>query len=235
MSKPEFSPNPYAAPDMGYVPVSADARVAGRPGWYTFFCVIAIILGGLGAGNAVMGTAGLVFASSLQQGFQGPPPPGVSPEFTELQEQMNAELLAVTQRYFWFLLPTQILLAAVAIALLIGGIWALGMNRPGARMLSTMFLVTSVFEVGRLVLTIFHQMEAGQVMQKHFGPLMEKATPQGGQGVPPGMSQIMTSAMSIGIGVGICFAVGWVIVKLAIYLSGWFYLNRPQIQAMLKD
>ena len=220
---------------MGYVPVAADPRVAGRPGWYTFFCVIAIILGGLGAGNALMGTVGLVFASSLQQGFQGPPPPGVSPDFIELQDKMNGEMLAVTQRYFWFLLPTQVLLALIAIGLLLGGIWALGLTRNGAKILSSMFLVTSVFEVGRLVLTIFHQMEAGQVMQKHFGPLMEKAAPQGGQGMPPGMSQMMTSAMSIGIGVGICMAVGWVVVKLAIYLSGWFYLNRPRIQAMLKD
>ena len=235
MSKSDYSPNPYAAPDVGYLPASADVRVAGRPGWYTFFCVIAIILGGLGAGNALMGTAGLIFASSLQQGFQGPPPPGVSPDFIELQDKMNAEMLAVTNRYFWLLLPTQILLALIAVGLLLGGIWALGMTRPGVKMLITMFLVTSVFEVARLVLTIFHQMEAGQVMQKHFGPLMEKATPQGGQGMPQGVSQIMTSAMSIGIGVGICVAVGWVIVKLAIYLSGWFYLNRPHIQAMLKD
>ena len=235
MSKPEYSPNPYAAPDIGYVPVSADPRVAGRPGWYTFFCVIAIILGGLGAGNALMGTVGLVFAGSLQQGFQGPAPPGVSPDFIELRDKMNAEMLAVTNRYFWFLLATQILLALIAIGLLLGGIRALGMTRPGVTLLSAMFLVTAVFELGRLVLTIFHQMEAGQVMQKHFGPLMEKASPQGGQGMPPGMSQMMTSAMSIGIGVGICMAVGWVIVKLAIYLSGWFYLNRPQIQAMLKD
>ena len=235
MSQPEYSPNPYAAPDLGYVPVSADAQLAGRPGWYTFFCVIAIILGALGAFNALFGTAGLVFASSLQQSFQGPPPPGVSPEFIELQDKMNAEMLAITDRYFWFLLPTQILLAVFAVGLLIGGIRALGMTRSGAGLLSMMFLLTSVFEVARLVLTIFHQMEAGQVMQKHFGPLMEKAGPQGGQGMPPGMSQMMTSAMSIGIGVGICIAVGWVIVKLAIYLSGWFYLNRPQIQAMLKD
>src|SRR5436190_257919 len=155
MSKPDYSPNPYAAPDTGYVPVSADARVAGRPGWYTFFCVIAIILGALGAANALMGTVGLVFASSLQQGFQGPPPPGVSPDFVELQDKMNAEMLAVTQRYFWFLLPTQMLLAVVAVGLLIGGIRALGMSRSGAWLLGTAFLVTSVYEVARLVLTIF--------------------------------------------------------------------------------
>jgi hypothetical protein len=231
MSKPDYSPNPYAAPDLGYMPAPADPRAAGRPGWYTFFCVIAIILGALGAANAVMGTVGLVFASSLQQGFQGPPPPGVAPDFVELQEKMNAEMLAVTQRYFWFLLPTQILLALIAVGLVIGGIRALGMSRSGASLLSTMFLITSVFEVARLVLTIFHQMEVGQVMQKHFGPLMEKATPQGGQG----MGQMMTTAMTIGVGVGVCIALGWAIAKLVIYLSGWFYLNRPHIQAMLKD
>lgn len=235
MSSPQYAPNPYAAPDMAYMPAAKDPRLAGRPGWYTFFCVIAIIFGALGAANALMGTVGLVFASSLQQGFQGPPPPGVSPEFVDIQEQMNADALAVTQRYFWFLLITQIFLAFVAIGLLIGGIRALGMSRSGAWFLGTMFLITSVFEVGRLVLTVIHQIETAQVMQKHFGPLMEKAAPQGGAKMPPGMSEFMTNAMSIGIGVGICMAVGWVIIKLAIYLSGWFYLNKPHIQALLKD
>jgi hypothetical protein len=235
MSKPEYSQNPYAAPDMGYVPVSADPRVAGRPGWYTFFCVIAIILGGLGTANSLLGAVGLVFASNLQQSFQGPPPPGMSPDFVEMQEKMNAEMLAVTQRFFWFLLPAQLVLALAAIGLLVGGIRALGMTRSGAALLSTMFLITSVLEVGRLVPRIFHDMEAGQVMQKHFGPLMEKAMPEGGQQMPPGMSQMMASMMSVGVGIGLCMTIGWVVVKLVIYLSGWFYLNRPRIQAVLKD
>ena len=236
MSKPEYSPNPYAAPDMGYVPVSTDARVASRPGWYTFFCVIAIIMGSLGAANALMGTPMLIFAGSLQQSFQGQPPQGMPPDVAELQNQMNAEMLAITNRYFWFLLAAQLLLAVVAVALLIGGVRALGMSRSGAKLLSMMFLATAIFELARLVLTIVHQMEASQVMQKYFAPLMEKAaSAQGGQGLPPGMNQFVTTIMSIGMGVGICFAVGWVIVKLAVYLSGWFYLNRPPIQAMLKD
>jgi hypothetical protein len=235
MSTSGYSPNPYASPDLGYVPVAQDPARAGRPAMYTFFCVIAIILGALGALNALTGMAGLIFAQNLQKGFQGPPPPGMSQELIDLQDKMNAETLAVTQRFFAFLLPTQILLAIVATGLLVGGVRALGMTRSGAKLLSLAFLVTSIFEVARLVLTIFHQMAIGEVMQKHFGPLMEKATQQGGGKTPPGMSQMMTSFMSIGIAAGICFAVGWVIVKLAIYLSGWVYLNKPNIQALLKD
>jgi hypothetical protein len=236
MSKPEYSPNPYAAPDLGYVPVSNDVRVAGRPGWYTFFCVIAIIMGALGVANALLGTVMLFAADSLQQAFQGPPPPGLGTDFVELQNEMNAEMLAVTHRYFWFLLTSQILLAFVAVGLVSGGTRALGMIRSGARLLSTMFLVTSVFEVARLVLTIFIQIETNQVGQKFVAPLMEKAaSAQGGNGLPPGMSQVFASIMPIATGVGICFLVGWVIVKLAIYLSGWVYLNKPHVQSMLKD
>jgi hypothetical protein len=233
MSFDKTTPNPYASPAQGYMP-PAPAPGTRRSGWMTFFCIIAIVLGSLGAANAVMGTASLVFASFLQQGMQGPPPPGLSQEFVDLQNKMNAEMLAVTHRYFYFLLPTQLILAVIATGLLIAGIRALNMSRSGVWLLSTMFLVTSIYEVARLVLTLLHQMEVGQVTQKYLGPLMEKM-PQGGKGVPPGFGNMMSTMISVGIGVGICFTVGWAVIKLAIYLSGWVYLNKPQVQAQLQD
>jgi len=233
MSSPEFAPNPYAAPDMGYAPPRMTPPGT-RPGWYTFFCVMAIVLGSLGAANALMGTTGLIFQQSFQQGMQGPPPPGMSQEFIDLQQKMNDEVIGVTKRYFVFLLIIQILLAAVAVGLLIGGIRALSMSRSGAKMLSVMFVVTSIFELGRLVVTIFHQLEVGEVMKKHFGPLMEKMPNQGG-GAPPGFANMMSTIVAASVGFGICFTVVWVIVKLVLYLGGWFYLNKPHVQAILKD
>ena len=234
MTSPDFGQNPYAAPMPGYAPYQPSA-VAGRPGWYTFFCVIAIVLGGLGLAGGLMGFVGLFVAESIQKAFQGQPQPGLPQEFIDIQNQMNAEMNALTARHFLISLIVHVLLIGVATGLLIGGIRSLAMSKSGARMLATMFLITSVFEVGRVAFTIYFQMAASQVMQKHFGPLMESARPKGGAAMPPGMSEIMSTSMTIGMGVGICFAVGWLLIKLAIYISGWVYLSKPQVQALLKD
>jgi hypothetical protein len=233
MSFDNSSSNPYAAPAPDYLP-SKPIPGTGRPGLMTFYCITAIVLGALGAFNAILGIGGLVFASFLQKSMQGTPPPGLSQEFVDLQNEMNAELLGINDRFFFLLLSTQILLVVVAVGLLVGGIRALSMTRSGVGMLRTMFMVTSVYEVARLVVTIFHQMATAQVMQKYFGPLMEKA-PQGGKGLPPGFGTMMTTAVSIGVGVGLCFTVGWTITKLVDYLSGWVYLNKPAVQAQLKE
>jgi len=233
MSNPN-SFNPYAAPAPGYTPDAKSMSRGGRPGWYTFYCVIAIVLGSLGAANAVTGSVGLFFADSFQGGFAGGPQQGVSQEFLDKQEEMNNEMQAITHRYFVFLLASQVLLAVVGIGLLVGGILAIQMRKFGARLLGTMFMVTSVFDVARLVMTILYNMEAGQVMQKHFGPLMEMAQPPGAA-TPPGFADCITNSISAAFGGFICMIVVWTIVKLWIYLSGWFYLNKPEIQALLKD
>jgi hypothetical protein len=57
MSKDEPYANPYAAPEPGYIPKAPSG--SGRPGWYTFYCVMAIVLGSLGTANAVIGLPGL--------------------------------------------------------------------------------------------------------------------------------------------------------------------------------
>lgn len=236
MSQPDASFNPYAAPVQSYAPGKHGPAGSGRSGWYTFYCVIAIVLGGLGLAGALMGGASLVANQYLKRAvMQQPMGPGVPEELAKLNQEMQREVYAVESRYFYYLITSQVLLLFVAGLLLAGGIMALQMKRFGVNLLANAFMVASVFDVGRLVLTVIYQMEMGQVMRKYFGEIFEKAGQQGGKEPPPELSGFMANFMGAMLGVGICFTVGWVIIKLVIYLSGWMYLNKPETQALLKD
>jgi hypothetical protein len=236
MSQPDASFNPYAAPVPSYMPGKPGVPGSGRSGWYTFYCVIAIVLGGLGLTGALMGGVSLIANQYLKQAaMQQPMGPGVPQEMAKLNQEMQREVYAVESRYFYYLMTAQILLVFVAGLLLTGGIMALSMKRFGARLLANAFLVASVFDVARLVLTVIYQMEVGQVMRKYLGEIFEKAGQQGGKEPPPEFTGMMSTFMGAMLGVGICFTVGWVIIKLVIYLSGWVYLNKPETQALLKD
>lgn len=235
-AKDPFAANPYAAPAPSYAPAPSPYPSTGRrPGWYTFYCVMAIILGSLGAATAVMGIPGL-FVGQFMQGFQPPQPANAPPnlqEMQEIQQEMNKELFEVQNRYFWFSLTEHILLVAVGVALLVGGIWAMQMKRSGAKFLGNVFIFTSVFDVARLILTLFEQMESGQIARKHLGSMLEKAQPPGAPN--PFSGECVSNSITAFFGGVVCFMVCWTIFKLWLYLSGWIYFNKPQTQALLKD
>ena len=76
-----------------------------------FLVVMAIVLGSLGAANALIGIPGLILGQYVQQGFK-PPQPANAPanlqEMQEIQQRMNEELFEVQKRYFWFSLVQMI-------------------------------------------------------------------------------------------------------------------------------
>jgi hypothetical protein len=235
MSNPETSFNPYAAPAQGYSPTTYAPPPGTRPGWYIAFCVIAIVLGILGALGGALGAMSVVANQSFQRNFGAQPAmPGAADEMMELQNEMQQEILAVERRYMYYLITTQVLVVVVGSGLAIGGFMALQMTKTGASVLGNMFLVASVFDVGRLVLTVIYQIEMGQVMGGYMSEIMQKAGQQGGNQPPPGLGEIMSTAVTVGIWVGVCFSVAWVVIKLLIYIPGWMYLSKPQTQALLK-
>jgi hypothetical protein len=234
MSKDEPEANPYAAPAPSYV--SSVPATSGRPGWYTFYCIMAIVLGSLGAANGVIGLPGLFVGQFMQKSFT-PPQPANAPqnlqEIQEIQQEMNQELFEVQKRYFWFSLVAIVALLIVGVALLLGGIWALQMKRAGAGFLGTTFMAASVFDVLRLILVLLEQMESSQIARKHLGTMLEKAAPPGQPN--PFSGECVSNSIAAFFGGVVCFMVCWTIFKLWLYLSGWIYFKKPDIQAMLKD
>lgn len=236
MNDPGSSFNPYAAPAPGYVPdVKASPR-SGPPGWYTFYCIAAIVLGSLGIANGLMGAVGTAATPFMQPAPVGGNAPAGMEDFIEAQEEMNREMMGVNKRYFYFLLVSNTLLVVLAAALLIGGIMALQMTRRGANILGNTFMILSVFDVARLILTVVQLMETAQLTQKHMGAMMENLPqPQGGAPPPPELGQMMGAMMTGMFGAMICFIVLWTLFKLWLYISGWLYFSKPHVQALLKD
>lgn len=229
------TPNPYAAPAPGYVPEAPAMNPSGRPRWYTLYCVVAIVLGSLGIMNALTGTLGLMFQSQLQSGFRPPQQPGMSPEFTDRLNAMQSDLQAVNARFFYWFLAAQFLLLVVALLLLLGGIQALQLKRSGAGLLANAFLFASIFDVGRLIVTTFNLMESWQAFDKHFGPLMRESQPSNGPPLPQEAIDMVTTMANVSFGAGACLLVAWSIAKVAFYLSGWVYLQKPKVRALLQD
>lgn len=219
--------NPYAAPKPGYAAAGGTTH-SGRPRWYTFYCIMAIVLGALGASNALFGIGG-VFVGQFFEGRSAVPVNAAQnmKEMIEIQNEMVGEMRSVNNRFYYFLLATNILHLLIGIALLVAGVRALSMTVAGAKLLGLVFVVTSVVDLGRLALGILLQMETGQIMQKHYGPLLEKSQ------MP--YSSYVSSSMVYLIGAGICIGVVWTIFKLWLYLSGWVYFKTPDVQALLKD
>jgi hypothetical protein len=235
MSSDDF--NPYAAPAPGYAPEPKDVARSGRPGWFSFYCVMAIVLGSLGAANGLLGVAGAVFGQYIQSAVKAPRPanmPANLQEMQDIQDEMNGEVLEMGKRYFWFGIVAMVLLLLVSVGLLIGGIFSMSMQRSGVALLTTLFLIASVNDVARMVLTLLQQIETTQIMRKHFGPMMEKMQPPGAP-TPAGFADCMTNSMSAMMGGVVCMIVVWTLFKLWLYLSGWIYFNKPRVQAMLKD
>jgi hypothetical protein len=228
--------NPYTAPE----PIQPQLKLppAGRPGWFTFYCVMAIVLGALGAMSGLTGAAGAVAGVYMQQSIPiDPNLPQNLQEMHEIQNEMNAELRAATGHYIAPLIIANVLLLFVGSGLVVGGLWALQQARRGVNLLGNMFMITSVFDTGRLVLSILILMANSQVTQKHMGPLMEKAVQQQpGRAAPPAFfGDCMTNSVAALFGVSMFFMVAWLAFKLWLYLSGWVYFRKPEIQAILHD
>jgi hypothetical protein len=235
MSEPNSPLNPYAAPVPGYAPHSMEPRAGERPGWYTAYCVIAIVLGGLGLSAGLFGLASLMVNRLLRGGMAvAPAGQGMPEELAGPAAEFQGELHALESHYLYYLLIGQVIAVFVAIGLVVGGVLSLGMKRSGARVLANAFVAASVFDVIRLVFAVFYQMEVAQATRKFMSQLMEEAAKSNGP-ESPDMAPFMGTVMSVSLGATVCFGVGWVLVKLVLYLSGWVYLNKPETQALLKD
>jgi hypothetical protein len=136
---------------------------------------------------------------------------------------MNRDLYALADRWKPVFLTLLALNGIVSTALLVGGIRALTLA-PGHRTLLCGALVSCIaFEVIHGVPIAFYQVESGRVMEEFMNRL-QAAQASGGAGAPP-VNPV--SFMKAGVYIGVAFALAWVAVKLACYITGILYLRRP--------
>ena len=208
-----------------------------HPAWLKFVCIGCIVLGSLGLLTGLMGIAGQLFNAGVQSSmeeFMNAMQKGVPNKTIEIQRKMQAEMMAVQQRYLvmnLIFLGMQLFVAATLVA---GGILALRMKPNGRKLLIAAMSAAVVFELVRLPPTIMMQWESSKVMQPFMDEMMAASSPQGGGGMTPAQKRtfqtIMRSSMMFGVLFGVAMALGMAAAKVAFYGCGIWILRKPNIR-----
>ncbi len=214
--------DPYRTPALPQGPAAS----GGRPGWLTALCVLCIVIGVLGLMNGVLGFLGTLFGEQLQAMFA--PRGGASgmpPEMQQVQDQFQAETLAVQAKFFVGLLVSCILRIAVASALLYGGVLCLGLKESGRQVLLLACGAAILFEIGFAVLQSLVNME----MMTAFNSFMQnflQTMPQRNGPPPEVFINIMKGSLIAGFVVQYLIA----LLKIAFYVWCIVFLPRQAIK-----
>lgn len=168
-----------------------------RPRSLTAICILAIILGSMGAAGGLFGVLGLLLQEPLARMQEGLGPPDA-----QLQE-FNRGMMEVNRTYAplqWIGMPLN---AVVSICLLIGGILSLRPNRSARQFLMAALIASIPLDLGLMAIGVLVQLSAVK--------LMEESLPNSG---PP-----MGSFMRVAGMAWMAFGLLMVLAKLVYY--GW--------------
>tara|TARA_R110002049_G_scaffold2750_9_gene22377 strand:+ start:48174 stop:48818 length:645 start_codon:yes stop_codon:yes gene_type:complete len=202
--------DPYAVqPHRAYV----DGDVSVRPTGLTVIAVISLLAGIVGLLSGFFGVAGLFLGEMFANVVQ-PAGPG-----QDLQQAMQKDINAVTQKYFWVTLP--LLLAGMVVSGLMatGGIGILASKCWSRVLLRRVLMVAIIVECLKAVTQFLSQLEMGPIMREHMGKIANSGNSPGGEAMGQ-MIQVMTYF-------GIAFMAVWTIMKIALMIWARVYLNRP--------
>jgi hypothetical protein len=228
MSADSTASDPYRSPpipDSSYAP----SMRSGRPGWLTALCVIAIVIGILGALNGLFGAVGTLFSRQLQTAVTPAAPPGASQQMQKVQQQFQAETLAIQDKYFVGILLSAIVRTIVAGALTWGGVSCLSLKQAGRTLLLAACAAAILFEIGNSVLQGLVSMEMMAAMNGFFENFLQ-TMPQGSGPPPELFLKFLKGWMIFGL------VMGYVIVglKIAFYIFGLIYLQREAVKTLFE-
>jgi hypothetical protein len=226
MSSDTTAYDPYRTPSLPEGP--AGGHSGARPGWLTAVCVMCIVMGVLGAMNGVGGIIGTLFGQQMQNMMTPRGAGGLPPEMQKVQDDFQAEMAAVQEKFFWGLLLSSMLRIAVAAALIYGGIVCLGLKPGGRQLLLAACGAALVFEIGIVVLQSLINMEMMTAINGYLENFLQTMPAQ--QGGPP--KEFMLRIMKGSIIAGFVLQYVLILVKMIFYLLCLLYLRRQSIKAL---
>jgi hypothetical protein len=202
--------DPYAPPQtQGYEPPAKKMSSGAKA-----ICIIALILGVMGMAKAVLGGVGLVVGSQAQQMFSPPQP---DKRLKEMQEEMQAEMNAIADRFLPFSIARVIFHLIVATLLVVGGIIMLKSNSPTTLIAASALAI--FFEIGRAILDTTVQMQIIPVMSRFIERMGNM-----GPDVPGGLPKFITYFSYIMMVLGLFF----VLAKIIFYVISVFVLRKSK-------
>jgi hypothetical protein len=219
----------YRSPTLPEAPY-APAPTSGRPGLLTTLCVLAIVLGALGILNSFLGVAGAVGGKMLQSAMQPKAGAGISDDMQKAQEEFQANVNAVQDKYLWATIPALGFRFIAALLLLIGGIKSLSLQEPGRKVLLTACAVAVVFEILHAILQSVLNLDMMTAVNSYVEKLGD-AMPSG-QNDAEQVRGVMGTIVKASIIGGLVLAYFIALLKIALYVFGLIYLRRDRIRAL---
>jgi hypothetical protein len=231
MSFESSSFDAYRSPSLPEGPVEA-APPGTRPGWLTTLCVLAIVLGVLGIGNSILSVAGAIGGKALQSAFRTSTSSSTPNELEKAQQDFQANIQAVQDKYFWVIMPALGLRFIVAVLLVVGGIRALGLKEGGRQLLVAACAVAATLELGQGILQTIINMEMMTVVHSFEEGLINALPKQGN--VEPNTMRFIQTVIRVAIVGGMVFNYLLALLKIGFYLFGLNYLRRDGIKALFQ-
>jgi hypothetical protein len=231
MSSDAHSFDPYRSPSLPEGPYSGPPPTGRRPGLLTTLCVLCIVLGALGLFNSLFGGFMLVVGHRFQQFVMKSQSqtPGVPPEMQKAQEEMQTEIYAIQEKYLWALASGLVFRFLASGLLLVGGSGALGLKPWGRQVLIAGCAVAAPFVMLDAILQSLISMENMTVMNSYMERMIQ-ATP--GNGAPQNVEGFIRGMFGF-IKIASIAVVGLIaLAKIALYIFGLIYLNKPHIKAL---
>ncbi len=198
-----------------------------RPGGLLAIAIIGIILGSLGGCMGLWGMGSVALQGPLQESQRRMlERSGDNPQ---IQAQLAAqdEIYEVTRRWMPFTLTHQGLNLIASMVLLAASVLLLRWSGVAPAVFLGAVVANVVVDAAGSILGILVQQDTSEVMQR-----MMAATASGTPGAPPEMERMFEGIMQASSFVGVCFGVGWLLVKLGFYVWGVVYLRRPATRGL---
>lgn len=220
--------DPYRTPALPEGPPGGST--SGRPGWLTAVCVMCIVIGILGALNGAAGLVGALFGQQMQNMMmrRGGAGGGFPAEMQKVQEEFQAEMMAVQDKFFWGILASCILRMLVAAGLIYGGIVCLGLKAEGRQILLAACGAAILFEIGIVVLQSLINMEMMTAINAYLENVLQTMPQQ--PGGPP--REFLLRIMKGSIIAGFVLQYVLIFIKIVFYLLCMLYLQRQSIKAL---
>lgn len=219
--------DPFSQADPYRTPESYQIQPRGtipgmRPTALTVVCVLAIVLAVLISMTSASAAVIMPFQKAFAAMFAPPPtiPNGQTPtpqqEMQQVQSDMQRQAAAVSEKFFWILMPLCITQVIVSIWMIVAAVRTLSLSQAGrASFVNTLF--TAIFlEALFAIPHILTQIEM-QPITATLGEKMGK--------LQPGLDIVMKVSVIAGVVLGICM----IILRVGFYAYALTYLRREEI------
>ena len=207
-----------------------------RPGWLTFFAIVAIVLGavkGLG-GLSTLATPRLLAAQhDMMKSLRG----DAENPMTRLQTETEERIAAIMNRRHGFFVLTSAFAIVSAIALVAGGIGSLSLRRRARLLLLSGFALGLIVELAAAKPTIDMQREIAEANTSMISRAFETGATTGA-GTSPGaaesMKNIGSTFASVATSIGLISAIVFIVARIGFFAWGLLYLAREKTRLLFE-